>query len=76
MAQTLRSRNSFTRQDGTPLNYTLVNIGDWCKNTFEVVKQLRISTDNSHHRFDVILLINGVRVAQIVTRLLRVSLMS
>ena len=47
-AQTLRSRNSFTREDGTPLNYTLVNIDDWCKNSFEVVNQLRINTDYSH----------------------------
>lgn len=43
-----------------PLAYTLVNIRDWCKNSFEVVNQLCISTDNSHHRYDVILLINGV----------------
>ena len=40
-AHTLRHRNAFTRDDGTPLNYTLVNIGDWCKNTFEVASQLR-----------------------------------
>jgi type I site-specific restriction-modification system R (restriction) subunit len=39
-AKTLRSINAFTRDDGTPLNYTLVNIKDWCKNTFEVVNQL------------------------------------
>jgi len=31
-AHTLRNRNSFTRDDGTPLNYTLVNIDDWYKN--------------------------------------------
>jgi type I restriction enzyme R subunit len=37
-AKTLRGINSFTRDDGAPLNYTLVNIEDWCKNTFEVVK--------------------------------------
>ncbi|MDZ7871355.1 MAG: type I restriction endonuclease [Rheinheimera sp.] len=61
-ARTLRERNSFTRDDGTPLNYTLVNIKDWCKNTFEVINQLRINTDYSHHRYDVILLINGVPV--------------
>jgi type I restriction enzyme R subunit len=59
-AKTLRQINAFTRDDGTPLNYTLVNIKDWCKNTFEVVNQLRINTDNSHHRYDVLLLINGV----------------
>src|SRR5690349_2784426 len=64
-ASRLRERNSFTRDDGTPLNYTLVNIKDWCKNTFEVVNQLRINTDNSHHRYDVVLLINGVPVVQI-----------
>ena len=54
-AQTLRTRNSFTRDDCTPLNYTLANVSDWCKNTFEVVNQLRINTDYSHHRFDVVL---------------------
>lgn len=64
-AQTLRNRNSFMRDDGTPLNYTLVNITDWCKNTFEAVTQLRINTDYSHHRYDVLLLINGVPVSQI-----------
>jgi type I restriction enzyme R subunit len=72
-AQTLRTRNSFVREDGTPLNYTLVNIEDWCKNSFEVVNQLRINTDNSHHRFDVILLINGVPVVQIELKTLGIN---
>ena len=72
-AQTLRSRNSVTREDGTPLNYTLVNIDDWCKNSFEVVHQLRINTDNSHHRFDVLLLINGVPVVQIELKTLGIN---
>ena len=58
-ARSLRNREAFIRDDGTPLNYTLVNIKDWCKNHFEVVNQLRINTDNSHHRYDVMLLING-----------------
>ena len=64
-AKTLRQINAFTRDDGTPLNYTLVNIKDWCKNTYEVINQLRINTDYSHHRYDVILLINGVPCVQI-----------
>jgi type I restriction enzyme R subunit len=64
-SRTLRERNSFTRDDGTPLNYTLVNIKNWCKNTFEVVNQLRINTDNSHHRYDVLILINGVPCVQV-----------
>lgn len=72
-ARTLRERNSFIRDDGTPLNYTLVNIRDWCKNSFEVVNQLRINTDNSHHRYDVILLINGVPVVQIELKTLGIS---
>jgi hypothetical protein len=64
-AKTLRQINAFTRDDDTPLNYTLVNIKDWCKNTFEVVNQLRINTDYSHHRYDILLLINGVPCVQI-----------
>ncbi len=72
-ANTLRNRNSFAREDGTPLNYTLVNIEDWCKNTFEVVSQLRINTDYSHHRYDVILLINGVPVVQIELKTLGIN---
>ena len=72
-AKTLRSINAFTRDDGTPLNYTLVNIKDWCKNHFEVINQLRINTDNSHHRYDVILLINGVPCVQIELKTLGVN---
>jgi type I restriction enzyme R subunit len=69
----LREINTFTREDGTPLHYTLVNIKDWCKNEFEVINQLRINTNNSHHRYDVILLINGIPVVQIELKSLEVS---
>ncbi|MCP5487161.1 MAG: type I restriction endonuclease subunit R [Verrucomicrobia bacterium] len=72
-ARTLRERNAFTRDDGTPLNYTLVNIRDWCKNHFEVINQLRINTDNSCHRYDVILLINGVPVVQVELKTLGIN---
>ena len=72
-AQTIRNRSAFTRDDGTPLNFTLVNIKDWCKNTFEVINQLRINTDNSHHRYDVLLLINGVPVVQIELKTFGIS---
>src|SRR5690606_37759938 len=67
----LREKNDFIRDDGTPLTYTLVNIKDWCKNDFEVVHQLRINTDYSHHRYDVLLLINGVPVVQVELKTLR-----
>ncbi|OYY74863.1 MAG: DEAD/DEAH box helicase [Gammaproteobacteria bacterium 28-57-27] len=72
-AKHLREINSFERDDGTPLFYTLVNIKDWCKNTYEVVSQLRINSDNSHHRYDVVLLINGVPVVQIELKTLGVN---
>ena len=72
-SRTLRARNAFTREDGTALNYTLVNIKDWCKNTFEVVNQLRINTDNSHHRYDVLILINGVPCVQIELKTLTIN---
>jgi type I restriction enzyme R subunit len=72
-ARILREKNDFIRDDGTPLSYTLVNIRDWCKNDFEVVHQLRINTDYSHHRYDVILLINGVPVVQVELKTLGVS---
>jgi len=61
----LRERHYFQREDGTPLHYTLVNNKDWCKNDFEVISQLRINTENSHQRYDIILLINGLPVVQI-----------
>lgn len=69
----LRERNGFVRDDGTPLNYTLVNIKDWCKNTFEVASQLKINTTYSHHRYDVVLLINGVPAVQIELKSLGIS---
>jgi type I restriction enzyme R subunit len=72
-AQRLRETSTFTRDDGTPLHYTLVNTRDWCKNTFEVVNQLRINHDNSHHRYDVIILINGVPAVQIELKTLGIS---
>lgn len=72
-AQALREKGKFTREDGTPLEYTLVNIREWCKNDFEVINQLRINTDNSHHRYDVILLINGLPLVQIELKALQIS---
>lgn len=69
----LRERQYFQREDGTPLHYTLVNIKDWCKNDFEVISQLRINTENSHQRYDIILLLNGLPVVQIELKRLDIS---
>ena len=72
-AKTLREYGYFQREDGTPLHYMLVNLKDWCKNDFEVINQLRINTDNSHHRYDVIILINGLPVVQIELKTLDIT---
>jgi len=72
-AKHLREKNDIEREDGTPLNYTLVNIDNWCKNEFEVINQLRINTENSHHRYDVMILINGIPVVQIELKTLQIS---
>lgn len=69
----LRQKNYFLREDGTSLHYTLVNIKDWCKNDFEVINQLRINTENSNHRYDVILLLNGLPVVQIELKNLEIT---
>jgi type I restriction enzyme, R subunit len=72
-SKNLRERNYFQREDGTSLHYTLVNNKDWCKNDFEVISQLRINTENSHQRYDIILLINGLPVVQIELKKLDIS---
>lgn len=72
-AKLLREKQYFQREDSTPLYYTLVNIKDWCKNDFEVISQLRINTENSHQRYDVILLINGLPLVQIELKNLAIS---
>lgn len=72
-AKTLREWGYIEREDGTPLHYQLVNFKDWCKNTFEVINQFRINTDNSHHRYDVILLINGLPLVQIELKTLGIN---
>ena len=69
----LRERNTFIREDGTPLQYTLVNIKEWCKNEYEVINQLRMNTRNSFQRYDVIILINGLPIVQIELKTLDVS---
>ena len=61
----LREKNTFKRDDDTPLVFDLLNTKDWCKNEFEIVSQLRINTENSFQRYDVIILINGLPLVQI-----------
>lgn len=72
-AKHLREKQTFVRNDGTTFDYTLVNLRDWCKNEYEVVNQLRINTANSNHRYDVIILINGLPLVQIELKQHKVS---
>jgi type I restriction enzyme, R subunit len=72
-AQRLREYGLFVREDGTPLHYMLVNLKDWCKNDFEVIHQLCINTDNSHHRYDVMLLVNGLPLVQVELKSLGIN---
>lgn len=72
-AQRLREQHVFDREDGTPLYYKLVNTKDWCKNDFEVIRQFRLNTKNSYHRYDVIILINGLPLVQIELKTLDIS---
>ncbi len=72
-AKILRSINTLIRDDDTPLQYTLVNINDWCKNEFEIINQLRINTENSNHRYDVIILINGLPIVQVELKTLHIN---
>ena len=61
----LREKQTFVRNDGTTFDYSLVNLRDWCKNEYEVVNQLTINTADSHHRYDVVILINGLPLVQV-----------
>lgn len=61
----LREKQTFVRNDGTTFDYSLVNLRDWCKNEYEVVNQLTINTTDSRHRYDVVILINGLPLVQI-----------
>ena len=64
-SKTLRDKVKVTHEDGTTRYYPLLNLQNWCKNEYEVINQLRINTHSSHHRYDVIILINGLPLVQV-----------
>lgn len=64
-SQILRTRQELERDEGEPIRFNLINTENWCSNIFEVARQVRMNTDNSNHRYDLVLLINGIPVAQI-----------
>ena len=64
-SKTLRDKVEVVHDDGTTQFYPLVNLQNWCKNDYEVINQLRINTHSSYHRYDVIILINGLPLVQV-----------
>ena len=61
----LRDKVEVVHDDGTTRFYPLVNLQNWCKNDYEVINQLRINTHSSYHRYDVIILVNGLPLVQV-----------
>jgi len=50
-AKILRQINAFTRDDGSPLNYTLVNIKDWCNDQeIKIPSRLRVRPKKKRQR--------------------------
>ena len=64
-SKTLRDKVEVVHDDGTTRFYPLVNLQNWCKNDYEVINQLRINTHSSYHRYDVIILVNGLPLVQV-----------
>lgn len=64
-SKTLRDKVEIIHDDGTTRFYPLVNLQNWCKNDYEVINQLRINTHSSYHRYDVIILVNGLPLVQV-----------
>ena len=48
-AEHLRHRNTFEREDGTPLHYQLVNLKDWCKMRIPRQRDRRFQTNVTAH---------------------------
>ncbi len=71
----LRKKHTLIRDDNTPLHYTLIDISshDWCKNSFEVINQLNKTDPKYHHRYDVIILLNGLPLVHVELKTLQVS---
>jgi type I restriction enzyme, R subunit len=63
-AKTLRGRMHLVRDDGTDIYIQFLNSDEWCRNQYQVTRQVTVV---GHHktRFDVTLLVNGLPLVQI-----------
>jgi type I restriction enzyme, R subunit len=63
-AKTLRGKQSIVRDDGTTLWFELLQQKHWCRNRYQVTRQ--VSVEGLYkNRYDVTILINGLPLAQI-----------
>jgi type I restriction enzyme R subunit len=72
----LRGRVLITRSNGEVINLELFNTKQWCKNHFQVVRQITNISKKSHSRYDVTILINGLPLTQIELKARGVDLKS
>ena len=47
------------------MHLELIDVNDWCQNIVQVARQVTNKSDDSHSRYDVTLLINGLPLVQI-----------
>ncbi|PHN07814.1 type I restriction endonuclease subunit R, EcoR124 family [Flavilitoribacter nigricans] len=64
-AKTLRERMAYLRDDGDTGYLQLLNIEHWCRNQFQVTRQVTMDQGTYKNRYDVTLLINGLPLVQI-----------
>lgn len=63
-AKTLRDRFALKRDDGTRLYVRFFNMEKWCKNEYQVTRQVT-QVGRHENRYDVTILINGLPLVQI-----------
>jgi len=63
-AKTLRDRLDYRRSDGTVGYLELIDRAQWCKNRYQVARQITM-TGSRVNRYDVTLLVNGLPLCQI-----------
>ncbi|MDE7221684.1 MAG: DEAD/DEAH box helicase family protein, partial [Ureaplasma sp.] len=53
------------RSDGTPINIKLIDKENVNNNYVQVIQQLQLTSSNDSHRYDVVILVNGLPFVQI-----------
>lgn len=56
---------TLVRDDGTPKNIKLVDKYNVNNNSVQVIQQLQLTSNNDSHRYDVVILVNGLPFVQI-----------